>query len=39
MAADGRNLYLVEIGPKFVGEGRQDICKDKECNLGPAAGY
>ena len=27
------------IGPKSLGVGRQDICKDKECNLGPVDGY
>ena len=27
------------IGPKSLGVGRQDICKDKECKLGPVAGY
>ena len=26
------------IGPKSFGDGRQDICKDKASNLGPAAG-
>ena len=36
---DGRNVYLVEIAPKSLGDGRQDICKDKKCNLGPVAGY
>ena len=35
----GRNVYLVEIGPKSLGEGRHNICKDKECNLRPVAGY
>ena len=35
----GRNVYLVKIGPKSLGDGRQDICKDKECNLGAVAGY
>ena len=35
MAADGRNVYLVKIGPKSLGNRRQDICKDKESNLGP----
>ena len=34
-----RNVYLVKIGPKSLGDARQDICKDKECNLGPVAGY
>ena len=38
MATDGRNVYLVEMGPKSPGDGRQDSCKDKECNLGPVAG-
>ena len=40
MAADGRNFYLVKIGPKSLGDGLQGICKDKESiNLGPIAGY
>ena len=39
MAADGRNVYLVKIGPNSVGDAHQDICKDKECNLGPVARY
>ena len=39
MAADGRNVYLVEVGPKSLRDGRQDICNDKERNLGPVAGY
>ena len=30
---------MVKIGPKSLGDARQDICKDKECNLGPVAGY
>ena len=30
MAADGRNVYLVEIGPESLGDGRQDIFKDKQ---------
>ena len=37
MAADGKNVYLVKLGPKSFGDGRQDICKDKASNLGPAA--
>ena len=32
MVADGRNVYLVKIGSKFLREGSQGICKDKECN-------
>ena len=28
-----------KIGRKSLGVGRQDICKDKECSLGPVAGY
>ena len=32
-----RNVYLVKIGPNTVGDAHQDICKDKECNLGPVA--
>ena len=27
-----RNVYLVKIGPKSLGDTRQDICKDKESN-------
>ena len=38
MAADGKNVYLAKLGPKSLADGRQDICKDKESNLGPAAG-
>ena len=34
-----RNVYLVKIGPNTVGDAHQEICKDKECNLGPVAGY
>ena len=34
-----RNVYLVKIGPNSVGNAHQDICKDKESNLGPVAGY
>ena len=29
-----KNVYLVKIGPNSVGDAHQDICKDKECNLG-----
>ena len=34
-------LYDVNtaIGPNSVEDAHQDICKDKECNLGPVAGY
>ena len=39
MATNGRNVYLVGIGPKSLRDGCQDICKDKKCNLGPVAGY
>ena len=39
MATNGRNVYLVKIGPNSLGDGRQGICKDKESNLGPVAGY
>ena len=39
MAADGKNVYLVKLGSKSLADGRQDICKDEESNLGPAAGY
>ena len=37
MAAEGKNVCLVKLGPKSLGDGCQDICKDKESNLGPAA--
>ena len=33
------NVYLVKIGEKPVEDGSQDICKDKESNVGPVAGY
>ena len=33
-----RNVYLVKIGPKSLGDGRQDICQDKESNLRQVAG-
>ena len=33
------NVYLVKIGEKPVEDGSQDICKDKENNVGPVAGY
>ena len=36
---NGENFYLVQVGPKSFGDGRQDICKDKASNLGPVAGY
>ena len=29
MAADGKNVYLVKLGPKSLADGRQDICKDE----------
>ena len=32
------NILFI-VGRKFLGDGRQDICKDKECNFGPVAGY
>ena len=35
---NGENVYLVQLGPKSLGNGCQDICKDKASNLGPAAG-
>ena len=39
LAADGRNVYLVKFNwASSLRYGRQDICKDKECNLGPVAG-
>ena len=34
----GENVNLIQLGPKSFGDGRQDICKDKASNLGPAAG-
>ena len=34
-----RNVFLIKIGPKSLGHTRRDICKDKESNLGPVAGY
>ena len=38
--ASGRgNVYLVKIGEKPPGAGSQEICKDKESNVGPVAGY
>ena len=39
MAENGRNVYLVKIGPKSLENTRWDICMDKESNLGPVAGY
>ena len=39
MASSRRNVYLVKIGEKPAGDGSQEICKDKESNLGPVAGY
>ena len=39
MVDDGKNVYLVKLGPKSFGDGRQDICKDEASNLGPAAGW
>ena len=39
MDTDWRNVYLVEIGPKSLGDARQDFCKDKECNLGPELSF
>ena len=39
MAADGKNVYLVKLGPNSFGDRRQDICKDKASNLGPAAEF
>ena len=37
--AAGEKCFLVKLGLKSLTDGRQDICKDKECNLGPVAGY
>ena len=39
MAYRSRNVSLVKIKGKPVGDGRQEICKKKESNLGPVAGY
>ena len=39
MASSRGNVYLVKIGEKPVEDGSQDICKDKESNVGPVAGY
>ena len=39
MASSRGNVYLVKIGEKPVKDGSQDICKDKESNVGPVAGY
>ena len=39
MASSRENVYLVKIGGKPAGDGGQEICKDKESNLGPVAGY
>ena len=40
-AGTGREKMFIffEIGLKSFGGGCQDIYKDKECNLGPVAGY
>ena len=35
----GRKAYLAKLGLKFFVDGRQDICKDKESNLGSVVGY
>ena len=34
----GRKAYLVKLGLKSFVDGRQDICKDKESNLGLVVG-
>ena len=39
MAFSRGNVYLVKIGEKPAGDGSQEICRDKESNLGPVAGY
>ena len=39
MASGSGNVYLVKIGGKPARDGSQEICKDKESNLGPVAGY
>ena len=33
------NVYFLKIGAKSLGDGSQDIFKDKESNLGPFAGF
>ena len=35
----GQKAYLVKLGLKSFVDGRQDICKDKESNLGSVVGY
>ena len=35
----GRKAYLVKLGLKSFVDGHQDICKDKESNLGSVVGY
>ena len=35
----GRKAYLVKLGLNSFVDGRQDICKDKESNLGSVVGY
>ena len=37
--AAGEKAYLVKLGLKSFVDGRQDICKDKESNLGSVVGY
>ena len=39
MADRSRNVYLVKIGGKPVGDGSLEIFKNTESNLGPVAGY
>ena len=39
MVSSRGNVYLVKIGGSPAGDGSQEICKDKESNLGPVAGY
>ena len=39
MASVVEMFFLVKIGEKPVEDGSQDICKDKESNVGPVAGY
>jgi len=39
MIAIGKMLICSEIGAKSFGDGSQDICKYKESNLGPVAGF
>ena len=39
MASSRGHVCLVKIGGKPARDGSQEICKDKDSNLGPVAGY